>query len=653
MGAKPIVISILTDAGKAQAGIDKTLTKTQKLGNGVRKLAGPAAIGLGALGVAAVGAVKSLGRIERINAQTASTIKSTGGAARVTGKHVEGLAGRLENLTATEAESIQEGANVLLTFTNIRNGVGKTNKIFDQSVAIVTDMSRALGTDLKQQSIQVGKALNDPIKGVSALGRVGVSFTAQQKAQIKALTESGNVMGAQKIILAELKKEFGGSGAAFAKTTEGQLELVGHQFGTLAESLASGLLPVLKDVAVKAQGVAKWMQKNQGTVKALIIVFAALATGVLAVNGAMAVATAITTAYTAAAAAMNAVTRIGTVLKYAQGTAWVAWRVTVLAGTAAMALARAGMLALNLAFAANPIGLIIAAVVALVAGLVWFFTQTKIGQRIWSAVWNGIKAVTLAVVNFLKPFVMAGFKAIVTYVRTYLTIARTVATAVWNGIKAVVRVGVAYVKTYVRGIVFVGTVFRNAFRAARQAVTDGVGRIVSTAKSLPGKIKGAFSGAKNLLTTIGRQIVDGLVAGISRAAGSVEDMVGRLVGKIPKKIRKLLGIASPSKVTKRDGHWIGVGLAEGILSAKPELERALDTIGRTIRGYDMPGLTAGFDAKGKALHMEPLHLDGSNGRGDTYNITVKLDSSMTEAEMGRAYDRAIRAAKRKGLVPKS
>ncbi len=650
---QPIVISILTNASKANAGLDKTLTKTQKVGAGFKRMAGPAVLGLGALGAAAVSTVKDLGRIERINTQTAATIKSTGGAARVTGKHVESLAGNLENLTATEAESIQEGANVLLTFTNIRNGVGKTNKIFDESVSIVTDMSRALGTDLKQQSMQVGKALNAPIKGVSALSRVGVTFTQGQKDQIKALTESGNVMGAQKIILAELKKEFGGSGAAFAKTTEGQLALVGHQFGTLAESLASGLLPVLKDVAVKAQGVAKWMQKNQSTVKVAIIVFAALATGVLAVNAAMAVATAVTTAYTAAATVMNTVTKVGTVLKYAQGTAWVAWRVTVLAGTAAMGLARAAMIGLNLAFSANPIGLVVLAIAALVGGVILAYNKVGWFRAGVQAAWAGIKIAFVATVNFLKPFVLGAFKAIATYVRVYLTVARTVATAVWSGIKAVVRAGVNYVKTYVKGIVFVATVFRSAFNAARSAVTNGVSRIVSAARSILSKIRSALSSARTLLTDIGGWIVDGLRNGITSAAGRVLDAVQSLVNKIPAKIRKFLKIASPSKVTTQLGRYTGDGLAKGIEDSRPQVVRALDKVARTISDYAMPSAYAEVDAKGKATIMDPLDLV-TNGTATnvTVNIDVRIDSGMTEAEMGRAYDRAIRAAKRRGLVPK-
>jgi hypothetical protein len=75
---------------------------------------------------------------------------------------------------------------------------------------------RRLGTDLKGSAVQLGKALNDPIAGVGALSRVGVTFTETQKDMIKTMVEAGNVAGAQTLILDELGKEFGGSAKALA-----------------------------------------------------------------------------------------------------------------------------------------------------------------------------------------------------------------------------------------------------------------------------------------------------------------------------------------------------------------------------------------------------------------------------------------------------
>jgi hypothetical protein len=223
-----------------------------QLGN-LRSSVGSLGRNFAVLGAAVAGAgaliaknAQALARIETINAQTAQTIKSMGNAAGVSATQVEQLAGRLEALTATEAESIQEGANLLLTFKNISNQAGAGNDIFDQTTAVMVDLARAMGTSASGEAIRLGKALNDPIKGIAALTRVGVSFTQQQQDQIKALANSGDLLGAQKIILAELQTQFGGSGAAFAKTFTGQLELMSHELGTIGEEATLSVMPALQ-----------------------------------------------------------------------------------------------------------------------------------------------------------------------------------------------------------------------------------------------------------------------------------------------------------------------------------------------------------------------------------------------------------------------
>lgn len=193
-----------------------------------------------------VKSARDLARIEKINTQTEAVLKSMGNSAGVTAEHIEGLAGDLEKLTASEAETIQEGANLLLTFRNIQNQVGTNNDIFDQAVKMSVDLAQAMGTTASGEAIRLGKALNDPVKGVSALTRVGVSFTQQQKDQIKTLQESGDMLGAQKIILGELQAQFGGSGEAFAGTFAGQVALLTHELGALGEEATLSVMPALQ-----------------------------------------------------------------------------------------------------------------------------------------------------------------------------------------------------------------------------------------------------------------------------------------------------------------------------------------------------------------------------------------------------------------------
>lgn len=194
------------------------------------------------------GAVSAAEESRKVGRLTEQVIKTTGGAAKLTAMQVGDLATAISNKTGVDDEAIQSGANLLLTFTNVRNEVGKGNDIFSQATATIADMSVALGQDTKASAIQLGKALNDPIRGVTALSKVGVSFTEQQKKQIKTLVESGKTLDAQKIILKELGREFGGAAEAASTPTE-KLKVI---MGNLEETIGAKLLPTVDRFATFA-----------------------------------------------------------------------------------------------------------------------------------------------------------------------------------------------------------------------------------------------------------------------------------------------------------------------------------------------------------------------------------------------------------------
>jgi hypothetical protein len=161
-------------------------------------------------------------------AQLEAGIKSTGGAAGLTSKELQDMATHLQDVSTESDEAVERAQALLLTFTNIRG-----NNFRDATVAVV-DMAKKMG-GLESASIQVGKALNDPIKGVTALQKVGVSFTDSQKEQIKALVDSGRAAQAQQLILKELRTEFGGSAEAARNTLGGALTHLSNVWGDLFE----------------------------------------------------------------------------------------------------------------------------------------------------------------------------------------------------------------------------------------------------------------------------------------------------------------------------------------------------------------------------------------------------------------------------------
>lgn len=235
----------LGDANGATGRLGGTLRNLGK----VAKWAG-LAVAAG-LGFALKVGFEELAQAQRVTAQTNAVLKSTGKIANVTAGQVSNMAESLMALSGVDDEAIQSGENLLLTFTKIRNEAGKGNDIFNQATLATLNLSVAMGKDMSSAAILVGKALNDPIRGVTALTRAGIQLTEAQKATILAMVESGNVMGAQKIILEELTTQFGGSAKAAGETLPGQLAILKESAKNL---LAEGLQPLIPGIVALVQG---------------------------------------------------------------------------------------------------------------------------------------------------------------------------------------------------------------------------------------------------------------------------------------------------------------------------------------------------------------------------------------------------------------
>lgn len=193
------------------------------------------------------GAAKS----EKINKDLAQTIKSTGGAAGFTAEEVSKMASQLSNASTFGAGAIKTGQSMLLTFTNI----GKD--VFPAASQAMVDMAQKMGTDPVEASKALGKALNDPTRGLADLNGIGITFTDQQKKQVEAMQKTGDTAGAQKLILNELNKEFGGQAAAAADTYAGKLQQLSNTISGIKSSIGDALLPYAKKVAEVFLSVAQ------------------------------------------------------------------------------------------------------------------------------------------------------------------------------------------------------------------------------------------------------------------------------------------------------------------------------------------------------------------------------------------------------------
>lgn len=189
------------------------------------------------------GFVESANEAAQVSAQLDAGLKSTGNAAGITRAQLDDLAESLAAVTLADDDAIRGVESLLLTFT----AIGK--EAMPQVTEAALDLSQKFGQDLKSSAIQLGKAMQDPIAGATALRRIGVQLTDQQEKQIKTFVELGDIASAQKVILGELAKETGGAARAAAQAGTGPWQQFKKQLGEIGESIGSVLIPVLNTIA--------------------------------------------------------------------------------------------------------------------------------------------------------------------------------------------------------------------------------------------------------------------------------------------------------------------------------------------------------------------------------------------------------------------
>ena len=281
------------------------------------------------LGFAAA-SLKAFDEQQKAIAQVEAGLKSTENAAGFTSKELQKMAADLQKTSLFGDEQILGDSTAqLLTFTNI------AGEQFAKTQEIALDLATRLKGDLKGASIMLGKALNDPVANLSALSRAGIQFSEDQKSVVKSLVESGDIAQAQNIILEELERQYGGAAEAARKAGLGGVEGLKNQFMDLTEQIGQRLLPVVTKFAQFLVGLLEKFDKLDEGTKDNIVTFGLI------------------------------VAAIGPIL--------------ILVGKLSVGLAAASkaFAALNLIMKANPIGVVITVIAALIGYLVYLYNTNQ------------------------------------------------------------------------------------------------------------------------------------------------------------------------------------------------------------------------------------------------------------------------------------
>jgi hypothetical protein len=266
--------------------LNRLTTPMEKIGAVSRALAPAAVIGLTALTGMAVGAVRAAEEAEVADNRLRNIVTSMG----LFGTQTETVTQRLfefadatELATAVDGDLIRSTQAKLLTFKNLAITADEVGGAMDRATLAAIDLAAAGFGEAEQNAVQLGKALQDPIKGITALARAGVTFTEQEKEKIATLVESGKILEAQDMILSAIETQVGGTAAATA--TGSQKMTVA--FNMMADEIGKVLLPLVETLVPIMVGFFDMVGENSGVVAVLAGIFAGLAVAILAVNFAL------------------------------------------------------------------------------------------------------------------------------------------------------------------------------------------------------------------------------------------------------------------------------------------------------------------------------------------------------------------------------
>lgn len=251
------VAQFITDLGKAEKGLAGFSSKAAKLGDQMTSLGAKLTLGITAPILAfAYSSAKGLMEAEEATARVEAVLKTMGTQAGFTGTQLAGMAKELMKATSFNDDDILSNVTAnLLTFGNVQG------EVFARAQASALDLSAQFGGDLQSAAIQLGKALNDPIKGITALSRVGVSFSEEQKTLIKSLVETGRAASAQAIILDELDRQMGQAAETAGQTTAGQLRQLANAWGEVQDEVGKVVLEILPPLLELLQDTIAYLKE--------------------------------------------------------------------------------------------------------------------------------------------------------------------------------------------------------------------------------------------------------------------------------------------------------------------------------------------------------------------------------------------------------
>jgi phage-related protein len=627
---------------------------------------GKALLGLGAVIAAAfsVKAIVSFGKEATLAAEALQTsgarIDSIANSMGLFGDQTDAVTKRLKDFAdanelafAIDENSIMQIQATLLTFGEVAKTADEAGGAFDRATVAAIDLAAAGFGSAETNAIQLGKALNDPIKGLTALTRSGVTFTDAEKDLIKTMVQSGNVLGAQEMILAAIEQQVGGTAKATADASA-QMALA---FGEVKESVGQAILPAFQAVTaalmplieILLPKIKDFLERNltpalMGAADAFSDFVGRIVAGESVGDIFTGMFSSITEWFTGGglAAAFERMSEIRNNLI----DAILAALPGILEGLVALLPSIVGfMTGTLLPQMVSSVTLIITSIAQLLPQIIPQIVNAlvQVAPTIIKAIADLLPQIVTTIVGMLPTLLSTGvtlflslvnavlailpdlLKAIVgmlpEIVRSVIGMLPAIITAgieLFNGlIKAVIDVLPDLIKQILAMLpVILKTIIEmlpqliqaafQLFMGIVQGVLDALPEIIAAVIALLPEIITAFMNALPQIVVLGFEIVKGLVKGIIDAAPRlISNAIQSLFNLVSNTVKSVFGIASPSKVFIAFGGDMIDGLADGLKGGAREIKNAVEAVG-----------------------------DATNQAFDKYSGTIKAEANLTGAISG-------------------
>ncbi len=348
---RTLKLNLLADVSNFNKELGGVQGKLKGFQNSLKQAGQVSSIALGGLAAAGYTAVRAAEEVAVANSRLDNILTSMGYADAT--KRVTDYAQALEVTTAVDAEVIKLTQAKLATFANLTKTVDTAGGAFDRATVAALDMAAAGFGSAESNAVQLGKALEDPIKGINALTRSGITFTEAEKEKIKTMVESGDTLSAQNMILEAIEKQVGGTAEATATGSQ-KMALA---LGNVSEAIGGALLPFFTQFSEKVIEFTPFLEQNAemflkvgAAIAVVAVAVKTLQIGIAALSLVMQIATGITAAF-------------------------------------------------NFVLALNPIGLIVLAVAALAAAFVLAYKKIEPFRDLIDSIYQAIKKVGSAIAD--------------------------------------------------------------------------------------------------------------------------------------------------------------------------------------------------------------------------------------------------------------